>query len=664
MRAKKFLLFSVLLILLSGCSVGMILNKADKLYSYGEYNAAAVQYGKAYKRLKSNEKKERAHASYFRGECYRKLNQPIKAESEYKKALRYNIGNNIGNDTVNLHLAQTLHKNAKYAEAANAYQAFLNFHPDDTLALNGLSACHLVATWQKSPTKYIVRKATLLNSRKGDFAPVLMPETYMTLFITSSARSKKDVKPSNITGLPDNDFWMSKQDVNGVWSKPEFMEDPINSEFDEGAASFSPDGKSLYFTRCITKSDSIQSSSKVEIFRSIRTGAEWSKPEKMDIYRDSTVLFAHPAVSPDGKYLYFVSDLKGGFGGKDIWRSEMQETTFGPPENLGSDINTAGDEMFPYFRSNGDLYFSSDGLPGFGGLDLFKATPKPEGGYNVENLMQQINSNGDDFGITFFGKEDRGFFSSNRKEPKGWDKIYSFELPSHLVELRGTVNDRFGEPVPDATIRIVNDKGLNIKTRADKTGQYSVKVEKDADYAMLGTCRSYLNNSARFYALNKEVDTTYIQNFILTPLHRAIRIENILFDFDKWELKPESYPALAELIKILQDNPHIVVEIGAHTDRIGTDEVNDFISGKRAEAVVEYLSQQGIEKPRLESHGYGKNQPALVDSYMQDKYRFLPEGTNLTEGFIGTLPTDQQAVADQINRRCEFKVLKTTYKLF
>lgn len=660
MRAKYPLLLFLLAAMLSGCSVGMMLNKADKLYGYGEFNTAAVQYGKAYKRLKSDEKKERAHASYYRGECFRRLNQPLKAESEYKKALRYNLTN----DTVNLRLAATQQKNGKYAEAANSYQTFLNFHPEDTLALNGLYACRQVSTWQKSPTRYVVKKATQLNSKKGDFAPVLMPDSYLTLFITSSGKIKKDQKPSNITGLPDNDFWMAKQDVNGNWSKPEYVEGPINSEFDEGAASFSADGKSLYFTRCITKSDSIQSSSKVEIFRSIRTGAEWSAPEKMNLFRDSTVLFAHPAVSPDGKYLYFVSDLKGGHGGKDIWRSEMQETTFGPPENLGSDINTAGDEMFPYFRSNGDFYFASDGLPGFGGLDLFKAKPKENGGYLVENLMQQINSNGDDFGITFSGKEETGFFSSNRKEPKGWDKIYSFELPSHFVEVRGSVSDRYGEAVTDATIRIVNDKGLNIKTRADKNGQYTVKVEKDADYVLLGTCRSYLNSSARFYALNKETDTTYIQDFVLTPLHRAIRIENIFFDFDKWELKPESYPALAELIKILQDNPHIVVEIGAHTDRIGTDQVNDYISGKRAEAVVEYLAQQGIEKARLESHGYGKNQPALVDSYMQNKYRFLTEGTNLTEGFIQTLPADQQAIADQINRRCEFKVLKTTYKLF
>jgi peptidoglycan-associated lipoprotein len=661
MRAPfRLLILFLSVLLLSGCNVGQALRKADKLYGYGEYYTASIQYGKAYKRLKAKEKKERAHATFYRGECFRRLNQPIKAESEYQKALRYQLSN----DTLQLRLGQTLHKNAKYSEAAKAYQEFLNYHPNDTLAQNGLSACHLVATWMKSPTRHAVKKATALNSKKGDYSPVLMPEEYLTLIFSSSALLKKEQKPSNITGLPDNDFWQSKQDVNGKWSKPESMVGGINSEFDEGAGTFSSDGKTLYFTRCITKSDSIQSTSKVEIFRSIRSGAEWSEPEKLSVNRDSTRIFAHPAASPDGRYLYFVSDISGGYGGKDIWRCEMQDNVFGVLENLGPDINTPGDEVFPSFRQNGDLYFSSDGLPGFGGLDIFKATPKPEGGYVVENLMQQINSSGDDFGITFFGKDERGFFSSNRKEPKGWDKIYSFELPNSTVEVKGIVQDRFGEPIPDATIRIVNDKGLNTKTRSDKEGRYSIRVEKDADYAMLGTCRSYLNNSNRFYAYNKEIDTAYIEDFVLTPLHRAIRVENVMFEFGKWELKAASYPALDELLKILLDNPHIVIEIGAHTDRVGTDEFNNYLSEKRAEAVVEYLQQKGIDKARLEAHGYGKTQPAMVDSYMQDKFPFLPEGTNLTEGYIQTLPQAQQDAADQINRRCEFKVLKTTYKLF
>ncbi|MDD2611909.1 MAG: hypothetical protein PHR38_03890, partial [Bacteroidales bacterium] len=352
-------IFPVLL-LLEGCSAGIYIHKADKLYGYGEFYAASVQYGKAYRHLNSKEKKLKAHTSFFRGECFRRINQPLKAESEYRKAIRYNYSS----DTVYLKFAQTLHKNAKYQEAENAYEFFLKNHPDDTLALNGIYACHHIDQWKKERTRFEVKKSNNLNSRKGDFSPVLVPGEYNTLYITSSAHISEDQKASKITGLPNNDFWISKLDVNNKWSKPEYIEGAVNSEFDEGAASFSPDGKTMYFTRCITKSDSIETSSKVELFRSVRSGSEWSKPEKLQVYRDSTLLFAHPAVSPDGKYLYFVSDMPGGHGGKDIWRCEMSEKTFGPPENLGQDINTPGDEVFPYFRKNGEFYFSSDGHPG------------------------------------------------------------------------------------------------------------------------------------------------------------------------------------------------------------------------------------------------------------------------------------------------------------
>ncbi len=650
MRTSVQLFCNLLIaLLLTGCNASMIVRKANKQFANGEYFAAAEQYGKAYQRFKSNEKESRAHSAFFRAECFRLLNQPIKAEAEYKKAQRLLYPN----DTLYLRLGQALQKNAKYAEAAKAFDSYLQKFPDDTLALNGLSACHRIAAWSSSRNRYIVKKAEMFNSRKGDFSPVLMPEAFTSLFITSSAKTEKGQKPSKITGLPNNDFWVSRQESNGKWSKPAYYDSPINSEFDEGAACFSPDGKTMYFTRCVTKSDSIEAFSRAELFKSTRSGAAWSNPEKISVFRDSTKLYAHPAISPDGKYLYFVSDLKGGFGGKDLWRSEILSNSYGVPENLGPEINTGGDELFPSFRQNGTLYFASDGLPGFGGLDIFAATPTADGNWVVENLMQQINSSGDDFGITFFGKEDKGFFSSNRKEPRGWDKIYSFELPSPYADVQGLVADRYGEPIPDAIIRIINDKGLNTKVKADKNGRYTIKVEKDADYA-----------SARLYTLNMDKDTTYEQDFALTPLHKAIRMDNVLFAFGQCELLPESTPALTELIKIMKDNPNITVEIGAHTDRVGTDEYNNDLSEKRAKAVVDYLVKEGIEAARLDAKGYGKQEPATVDGYMHDKFLFLPEGTNLTEGYINTLTPEQQAITDQINRRCEFKVLKTTYKLF
>ena len=657
---KSVLLLIPACMLLCACNATRDLRKADKLYEYGEYYAAAIQYGKAYLRLTSGEKDLRAHAAYFRGECYRLTNQTVKAENEYKKTIRYQYPN----DTVYLHLAQTLHENAKYKDAETNYLRFLESHPDDTLSLNGIYACHRIAEWSKKPAAFEIRKANSLNSRKGNFSPVLIPVEYNSLIFTSSGKVKENQKPSKITGLPDNDFWISKLDMNGKWERPEYIEASINSDFDEGAASFSPDGKTMYFTRCVTKSDSIKSSSKSELFKSVRSGNEWGEPEKLTIYRDSTRLFAHPAVSPDGLYLYYVSDMEGGFGGKDIWRSKMSENIFGPPENLGPDINTQGDELFPSFRENGEFYFSSDGHPGFGGLDIFKAVGSIDSGYVVENMLQPINSNADDFGITFFGKEDQGFFSSNRKEGRGWDKLWSFNVPHPDILVKGTVYDRYGEILPDATIHLVNSKGMNVKTRSDKDGSYSFRLEKGADYVMLGTARSYLNYSNKFYAIDSDKDTTYTADFILTPLYRPVRIENIFFDFDKWTLLPESFTALNELVKLLQDNPHIIIEIGAHTDRHGTEEYNISLSDKRANAVVEYLKEQGIESERLIAKGYGKNLPARVDSYMEQEYPFLEKDIYLEEGYIETRIPEQQEICDQINRRCEFKVLKTTYKLF
>ncbi len=646
--------------LLTACSSYMSLRKADKAYAYGEYHAASIQYGKAYRLLSSGEKTQRAKVSYYRGECYRRLNMPIKAESEYRKALRYNHSD----DTLYLRMGQTLQKNGKYDEAASHYNRFLDGHSEDPLALNGLYACHRIKEWLSRRPTYQVKKATDLNTRKGNFSPVLVPDDYNTLIFTSSGKVKKDKKPSRITGLPDNDFWMTTKDVSGKWIKPAYLDAPINSEFDEGACSMSGDGKALYFTRCITKSDSIETFSKVEIFKSIRSGTEWSEPQKVTLHRDSTRLFAHPAISSDGRYLYFVSDLRGGYGGKDIWRCELGQNTVGAPENLGPLVNTPGDELFPCLRNDSTLYFSSDGLPGFGGLDLFIAQISRNAVSMVDNLGQPVNSQGDDFGITFYGKEEKGYFSSNRKETRGWDQLWSFELSKTNIVVQGTVRDNFGEIVPDATIRLINDKGLNTKVRTNKDGSYKLAIEKGAEYALLGTARSYLNLSSRFYAIDREKDTTYQVDFTLTPLYRPVRIDNIFFEFNKATLTEASMPALDGLYKLLLDNPHIIVEIGAHTDRIGAEDFNNTLSEQRAQSVVNYLVEQGVDKARLVAKGYGKSQPVKVDSRMEQKYPFLKEDTYLDEGYVNTLTPEQQEIADQINRRSEFKVLKTTYKLF
>ena len=660
MMMKKCLPLLLLLpvLLLGSCSVQRDIRKADKHYGYGEYVEAAGIYSKAYKRIESSDKDTRAQVAYRQGECYRLTNQSVKAENAYVKAIRYHYPS----DTVYLRYAQTLHKNGKYKPATTNYGVFLDGHPDDVQALNGLFACMKMEEWKELPKTYKVRKSPVLNLKRGNFCPILLPVEYKTVIFSSSATLKEGSKPSKITGLPDNDFYMAKQDQFGAWEKPEVVEGPINSDFDEGVGCIDMDGKNLYFTRCVTKSDSDGSNSRAGIFRSTKSGEQWSEPQLMEISKDTTLWFAHPAVSPDGRYLYYVSELPGGYGGKDIWRSEIMDNIFGPAENLGPEINTPGDEMFPYFRSTGEFYFSSTGLPGLGGLDIFKAEwNKRDSVWQVENMLE-LNSSADDFGIAFFGKEERGLFSSNRKEAKGIDKIYEFGEASRLVEVSGLVTDRDGEPIADAIIRLVNDKGTNTKIKSRRDGTYSYEIEKDAQYAMLGTARGYLNSGCQFYS--KDKDTSYVQNFVLTSLHLPVRLENIFFEFNHWELKPESGPALDELVKLLLDNPHVTIEIGAHTDRKGTEEYNENLSRKRAQSVVDYVVAAGIEAERLTAKGYGKSKPVKVTEAMATEYPFLKDGDILSEEFVETLSLPQQDVCDQINRRCEFKVLKTTYRLF
>ncbi len=657
MKGFRYIALS-LIVLLSSCSVMRDVRKADKHYSYGEYVEAAKIYSKAYRRIDAKEKALRAQVAYNQGECLRISNQSVKAENAYAKAIRYQYPN----DTVYLQYASVLHKNGKYKAAMVNYDLFLENHPENVLALNGLFACAKIEEWKQEAVPYVVKKSSKLNLKRGNFSPILIPMEYQSVIFSSSSTLKEGAKPSKITGLPENDFYLSQLSQYGEWEKPMLIEGAVNSEFDEGAGCFNGDGTTLYFTRCVTKSTEGGGNSKAAIFRSRRSGEKWSEPELLEINPDTSVIYAHPALSNDGRYLYFVSDMKGGYGGKDIWRVEMMDNVFGPPENLGPDINTPGDEMFPYFRPNDEFYFSSNGLPSLGGLDIFCAVYNEKDSlWNVKNVLA-LNSNADDFGIAFFGNEERGLFSSNRNEAKGVDKIYEFGEPNRLVEVSGMVTDRNGEPVPDATIRIVNDNGTNTKIRARKDGSYSYQIEKSAQYVMLGTSRGYLNYSNQFYSIDK--DTSYVMDFILTSLHLPVRLDNIFFEFDRWTLMKESGPALEELLKLLLDNPHVTIEISAHTDRKGKDEYNLNLSAKRAQAVVDYLVGMGIESERLTPQGYGESKPTKVTKLLAEQYPFLKEGDILSEDYIESLSLQQQEICDQINRRCEFKVLKTTYKLF
>jgi peptidoglycan-associated lipoprotein len=321
--------------------------------------------------------------------------------------------------------------------------------------------------------------------------------------------------------------------------------------------------------------------------------------------------------------------------------------------------------MFPYMRENGVLYFSSNGHPGMGGLDIFYANELEEGVWGVHNMMTPINSNNDDFGITFIAGKEKGLFSSNRGEKKGYDKIYEFELPAIEFLIDGKVTDMSGEPLGGATVRIVGDDGTNKKISSKSDGSFKLTLNKDVRYVLLGNCRGFLNQKEEAITLGMEDSKTFPIAFTLASIGKPVGLDNIFFEFGKATLTPESSTALDKLVKILNDNPNITIEIGAHTDRVGSAEGNLQLSGKRAQSVVDYLVKKGIEAERLTAKGYGKSQPVVVDKIVQKKYSFLKIGDTLDEKTIEAMDSDEKKeIADSINRRTEFRVLKTTYKMY
>ena len=660
-KITPYILLFLSAMLLFSCKSAK-LSDAEEKQRIGEYFEAAAIYRKVYTKTSPQKRDLRGYIAYRMAECNRLINNTPRATSAYMNALRYDYPDSI----VNLRLGQMYQRSGRYPDAIRYYNEFLKLNPESELALNGIKGSELAPQWKQNPSRYVVKRMEKFNSRRGEFCPMLFGDAYDQLYFTSSRTPKgagkdKEETISAITGLRNNDFFLVKKDEQGNWLAPIELEDEVNTEFDEGTPSFSKDGNTMYYTYCAQDPEGPRTS---EIYVSTRSSAKWGKGTRASIVKDSVTALGHPSVSPDGKYLYYVSDAVGGFGGKDIFRSRLVGSDFGPMENLGPEINTPGDEMFPYVRDSVTLYFASNGHPGMGGLDLFKATQDSTGKWHVENLKAPINSMGDDFGITFEGKKEKGFFSSNRNDARGYDHLYSFELPTITIFIEGLVSDVDEYPIEDATVRIVGKDGLNVKVPAKKDGSYRVELERDIRYVMMASARGYLNQNFELKTGPEEKNETYIVDFYLSPISKPVVIDNIFYDFDKATLRPESQKALDEMIKMLNDNPNVTIELGAHTDRKGTDQYNERLAQRRAQSVVDYLIAGGIDKERLEAKGYGESVPKTINKKLAKSFDFLKEGDVLTEEFILTLPPEQQEMADQINRRTEFKVLRTNYNLF
>lgn len=634
------------------------LSEADAQFQRGEYYDASVTYKKVYNKLrKKEERPQRGEVAFKMGRCYRLLNMSARASAVFQNALRYEYPDS----TTHFMLAQALHADGKYAAALRSYDKYLEFCPDDSLAINCAEGCRTAQEIRARGSRYVVKQAKLFNSRRADFCPMYLGADCDQIYYTSTTEKATGDKKSEITGMKNADVFFSKKNEKGEWERPEPVEGELNTEFDEGIVAFSPDAQTMYLTKARRE---LNAPTSVEIYTSTRSDAKWSAPVKFEITADTLSTFGHPAVSPDGEYLYFVSDMPGGYGGKDIWRISLKERQ-GSLVNLGPDINTEGNDDFPYVRSDGSLYFSSDGHPGMGGLDIFRATAVGDPAdlrWKVENMGFPINSAGDDFGITF-GKGEDGFFSSNRGDARGYDHIYSFEYDPVRITIEGLVMDKDEEPVKNAIIRIVGNDGSNQKEVARDDGSFSFALQRGVKYVMLAGAKGYLNQKQEFASDSTMEDANYWVEFILPSISKPSVVENIFYDYDKADLRPESKTALNELIAVLHDNPNVTIEMASHTDRWGSDAYNINLSERRAKSVVDYLVENGISRDRLQPHGYGKSRPKTVTKRIARLYPQFKEGDILTEEFIKTLSEEDQQAADQINRRTEFSVLSLTYNM-
>lgn len=654
MRNKLSLIIAVICLVLTGCR-GPKLATADEQMARGEYYDASKTYRKIYNKLtKKADRPLRGEVAFKMGNAHRKLSQSARAAAAYQNAIRYGYPDTLAQ----LYLAEMLHADGKYSQAVRAYQEYLMQNPRSSAAINGLKGALIADSLRSNPNRYIVKSARLFNSRRSDFSPMFNDEI---LYFTTTNEKVVGDKRSEITGMKKSDIWMARKNERGEWLRPEAVEGDLNSEMDEGIMSFSPDGNTMYLTVARRMPDRHTG---VEIYTSSRSDASWSKAVKFDITSDTISSFGHPSVSPDGKYLYFTSDMPG-FGGKDIWRINLQERA-GSLENLGEQINTPGDEVFPYAVSDSILIFSSNGHPGMGGLDLFRATLQPDGNWNISNMGSPLNSNADDFGMTYDPhKPNSGYFSSNRGDGRGYDHLFSFELPDLKINLSGWVMDVDEEPVPNAVIRIVGNDGTIQKTAARPDGSFSFPLQRGVSYVMMAGAKGYLNARQQFTADTAAVDAEYEVDFMLASLSKPNIVENIFYDFDKATLRPESTQALDELVQLLKDNPNITIEMASHTDRVGTEEYNIDLSQRRAKSVIDYLIAAGISPDRLQYQGYGKSRPKTVTKRVARMYPQFKEGDILTEEYILALPEEaDREAADQINRRTEFQVLSVDYNMY
>jgi peptidoglycan-associated lipoprotein len=640
---------------------------ADLAFGRKQYSEAANLYKKAYKKNR-RDKAERARISYQTGECFRLIGNCKRAEPYYKRVLKTDYPGS--HPEVYLNAAETFKTNQNFKDAIACYEDYIKAVPDDPRGPLGLETTNLIQEWIENPSRYEITEMKKLNSKNSDFGAIWTSTNYNEVIFTSSRNGATGGEKEGITGQDFTDFWSSKQDRKGDWSAPVLADEGenINTDDSDGVGCMNASYSKLYFTRCMADE---HRKNGCQIMVASKAGGSFSNARPVEIATIDTLdIVGHPAISGDELILYFSAERAGGFGGKDIWVSTRKSASepFGRPFNLGENINTAGDEVFPFLRNDTTLYFSSNGHGGMGGLDIFVSTIDTAGNWGqAVNLKYPMNSTGDDFAICFHPTQEKGFMSSNRGNTRGDDNIYYFEEPQIHFTFSGTVKDENTmQYVSNATVRFVGSDGSVMSTRTNEKGYFNFsesQVNKNTTYDITIDKDNYFTLSATETTVGLEFSKDFVKEYAIQPIpEEPIMLPDILYDLGKWDLKPQFEDSLQGLIETLQVNPTITIELASHTDARASEESNDILSQKRAQSVVDYLIIRGIDPLRLTAKGYGERVPRTIQKDITVKGYTFKAGTQLTEDYINKLPsTEIREAAHQMNRRTEFRILSKDF---
>jgi len=626
--------------------------KADNAFNLEQYVKAAELYKKAYKKTKNRAVK--AEIIFKQAECYRMSGNIKRAESYYKRAIKAKYPDVI----VYLRYADVLRMQDDLAEAKVQYTKYMQLNPTDVNGEMGLKSCDFALKWKDLPTRYKIELMPLVNSRNSDYSPAFGNGEYTEMYFTSSRKGGLTDKLDDRTGETFSDVWFTKINKKGKWSLPIVVAEPINTEGNEGSVVLNKRGTVMYLTQCkVEKKKALGCG----IYVSKRKGKLWGAPELLQIKIDSNTTIGHPALSEDETILIFSSDMLGGYGGKDLWMSiKGKRNRWSDPINLGPMVNTPGDEMFPFLHSDGTIYFSSNGHVGMGGLDVYKTSQDENGAYKLPvNLKSPVNSSADDFSMIIEKDGERGYLTSNRDGGKGGDDIYQFELPPLQLSLKGVLTDsKTGGIMTGIKVQLIGNDGTTNEVETDNTGSYEFTLKPLTSYEIVVNTEGYLNKSVNETTVGVENNKVFVIDFSVDPVKKEVILPRIEYDFNKFDLRPQSIADLDLLAETLKDNLNVVIELKSHTDYIGSNAQNNKLSQQRADACVAYLISQGIDAGQLVANGMGEKEPFVIET----KDGRFKEGDVLTESYIKKIRFKKnKEKANQYNRRTSFKVLREDY---